>query len=354
LRTFAIGPVPGDPVNLSPLHPITHGGFQIHCDLDGDAISLARLEIGFVHRSAEKLFEVRDYRQGAMLANRHIWTSPTAGEYAYVLATEELLGILISPRADALRLIYCEIDRVLSHLAFLAPVLLVDGISQSREQLANFMAKVTGSRMHHQVIRIGGVAVGLEAETSETLELLLVDVEKELSSINSNELPGLGVGVVKPELIASYGITGPIARSLGIAHDERMFHYGAYRDFTPVVAQAGDVSARLEVLVKEIEQSITLIRGNLDDALATGELLVRTPKNLRVPEGESHQGVEGALGRNSVSLFSSGGLAPARLRLRSASFANLQALEAALIGLPVGLLPLFLAAWPALAGDSDR
>lgn len=352
---FSIGPTDGIPVLLSPLHPLMHGGFRIHCDVDSDVIVAAEVEIGHVHRSAEKLFEVRDYRAGAMLANRHIWTSPTAGEYAFVLAVEELLALPISPRADQLRLVFSELDRILSHLAFLLPVLVPGGMSTVREDLADFLSLTTGSRMHHHVIRIGGVAVDLDEQRIEQLTAILDRVDVEVDQLRSSELLAgfVGIGGVATEMIGSYGITGPIARSAGVLSDRRTTGYGAYRDFNPVVGASGDGAARLEVLIEEVLASRDLVAGTLS-TLGVGELLTRTPKNLRVPEGESHREVEGALGCQGISLFSDGGLAPTRVRLRTPSLAALHALEAVLVGVAVEQLPRLLASWPALPGDADR
>jgi NADH-quinone oxidoreductase subunit D len=332
-----------------------HGGFLLHCEIDGDVIVAARPEIGFVHRSAEKLFEVRDYRQGAMLANRHIWTSPTAGEYAYVLAAEELLGLAVSPRADQLRLVFCEIDRILSHFAFLAPSLAATGSSPAREALADFMARATGSRMHHQVIRIGGVAVDLDGEQVEFLLAMLDGIARESEQMRASAVldRAHGIGVLDTATIDSYGVTGPIARASGVARDERALGYGSYRDFAPAVRSGCDAHARFNLLLDEVEASCALVRTTVTE-LGAGELLVRTPKNLRLPEGSASRGVEGALGRNAIDIVSGAGLAPTRARLRTASFANIHALESALVGVAVSDLSLMLASWPVLAGDADR
>lgn len=351
--TFAVGPVPGEPVPLHPQHPSMHGGYQLHCELDGDLIASAKVEVGFVHRSAEKLLEVRDYRQGAMLANRHIWTSPTAGEYAYVLAAEELLALTVSRRADQLRLIYCEIDRILSHLSFLGPAL--GRLCASREALADFMAITTGARMHHQVIRIGGVASDLDADAAMALMTILDKVAIDVESLTDSEVinSAVGVGVVGEGMINGFGISGPIARAAGIARDERTTGYGAYENFKPAVRFEGDGAARYLVMLDEISASRSLISTTIKE-LEPGELLLRTPRNLRLPEGESHRAVEGGLGRNGVSLFSTGGLAPARVRLRTASFAHFHALEMLLVGLHRDDLMALLASWPVIAGDADR
>lgn len=328
-------------------HPGTHGGFNLDLKVSSGVIDQAEIEIGLMHRGAEKLLEYRDVRQGAMLANRHIWSSPTAGEYAYVLAAEELLGLQPSPRADALRAIYCEIDRIISHLTFLAYLAPL----ASRERWADFMEAATGARMHHQVIRIGGVAFGLDENHFLEIEKLSSETKDEISAL---EVRGQGIGVLTQDVAASYGVTGPIARASGIEWDERMRGYGWYQDFQPVVNRQGDAASRFTQLVREIEQSLQLISGAKSLALSEEELLVKTPKTIRLPEGHAYAAVEGALGSNGISLYSDAGKTPQRARLRTASLSNIAALQAILPGQKESDLPLILASWPFLAGDSDR
>ena len=332
---------------LPKVHPASHGGINLNLQIDAGVIKSASLEIGLMHRGAEKLMEFRDYRQGAALANRHVWSSPTAGEYAYVLAAEELLGMQITPRADAHRAVFCEIDRVISHLTFLsylAPM-------PVREKWANFMERTTGARMHHQVIRIGGVAFSLDAEHLDEAAALSEETRMELRAI---ELPGDGIGVLTSSVASSHGVSGPIARASGVAFDERQRGYGWYQNFQVIVQSSGDAKSRFEQLQAEIAQSLELIELAGRDCSGNDELLQRTPKTIRLPEGEAFASVEGALGSNGVALFSTGGKAPDRLRLRTASLGNLSALEEVLVGTAESDLALCLASWPFLAGDSDR
>lgn len=332
---------------LPKAHPASHGGINIDYRLNDGVVVEARIEIGLMHRGAEKLFEVRDYRQGAMLANRHVWSSPTAGEYAFVLAAEELLGLQISPQADALRLIYCEIDRVISHLTFLSYLKPID----VREKWANFMEVATGARMHHQVIRIGGVAFGLDDNHLDQIRSLSNETETSVASI---DVLGQGIGTLSTSVAASHGVTGPIARASGVAWDERMAGYGWYSTFTPVIGNQGDAASRFNQLIAEVRQSLNLIERASTACIGSDDLLIKTPKTIRLPEGHIYRAVEGALGTNGVDLFSTAGKAPDRLRLRTASLGNLSALQEVLVGTAEVDLPLLLASWPFLAGDSDR
>lgn len=338
---------------LLPLtHPASHGGIDINYSSADGVITDVQIEIGYMHRGAEKLLEYRDYRQGAALSNRHLWTCPTAGEYAYVLAAEELLGLQVSPRADALRAVYCEIDRIISHLTFLQAFPGAQ-LLPTREGFANFMERVTGARMHHQVIRIGGVSFGLEAEDLVAL--------KALGAQTKNDLDGYllptefkGVGILTREVAAQHGVSGPIARASGVPWDERCRDYGWYQNFKPRVGEAGDIPARIQLLIDEVNASLDLIDLAVTDATGVGELLIRTPKTIRLPEGQMHVLVEGALGANGVSLFSAAGRVPDRVRLRTASLANVSALRDVLVGNREEDLAAILASWPFISGDSDR
>jgi NADH-quinone oxidoreductase subunit D len=352
-------------VDLPSTHPASHGGIRIHAEVASGAITAADIEIGFMHRSVEKLFEVRDFRQGAMLANRHTWTSPTAGEYAYVLAAEELLGILPSPAALRLRSIFCEVDRTISHLTFLStiPELSSAGLSAVRHSWMELMEEATGARMHHQVIRIGGVAQGLPPGWSDRAlalgEATADAIEMWRQASNSQLQQFTGIGQLSRLAAEGHGVTGPIARASGLDLDlRRDAPYGNYQSISPEVPadSRGDIPARVSLMAEEVLATCDLLQRLLQDHAdqAEDELLVRTPKNLRVPEGECYAAVEGALGINGVSLFSTGGLSPDRLRLRTASFGNLSGLAEALVGLPVEALAMMIASWPFLSGDADR
>lgn len=337
---------------LPPAHPATHGGINIDYSASNGVIEEVKIEIGLMHRGAEKLMEYRDYRQGAMLANRHIWTSPTAGEYAFVLAAEEMLGMQVTSRASALRAIYCEIDRIISHLTFLQAFPGAHRFSV-REEWADFMERATGARMHHQVIRIGGVAFALDREQVDRIAVLQRQTSADITGYSiPNEFSGHGV--LTNEVASRHGVTGPIARASGIVWDERMSNYGWYHDFQAVSESAGDIPARIRILVDEVHQSLHLIKAAIDAAMSDGEILLRTPKTIRLPEGSAQAFVEGALGANGVSLYSTGGRAPDRVRLRTASLGNLSALEEVLVGMSEAALAPMLASWPFLAGDSDR
>jgi NADH-quinone oxidoreductase subunit D len=373
-RTFGLGLArkEGDQViDLGYSHPSSHGGLRIHCDVEGEFIASAQIEIGFMHRGVEALFTKRDYRQGVMLASRHDWSGPSGGELAYALAIEDLLGLIAPRRASWIRVLICELDRIVSALTFLSAIpdpgslSIRDAMNVHREMISCALERITGARMHHQVIKVGGVAVDVSQQLLSEIEEILSKTTREVDLWQEALAASLqryrNVGVLDRETALGCGASGIIARASGLALDTRIDEpYATYggieclRDRELVVG--GDIRARLASLLVEVGLSIKIIESALEHLRASfGESIAeRTPKVLRLPEGEVYKNVEGALGSSGVALFSNGGRSPIRLRLRTASFGNLAALAPTLAGLAVVDLPILLASWPFLSGDSDR
>ena len=373
-RIFGLGlaRAEGDhPIHLGFSHPSSHGGLRIHCDVENEIIMRAQIEIGFMHRGVEALFPERDYRQGVMLASRHDWSGPSGGELAYALAIEDLLGLTPPVRASWLRVLICELDRIVSALTFLGAIpeptiaMIQRPMNRHREVVAYQLERITGARMHHQVIKVGGVAFDVDeaamSEIAGSLSAILQEVDLWHETLATSLFTYQNVGVLDRDVAMACGASGIIARASGLSLDIRTSEpyatYGELEFFTrrePVVG--GDIPARVASLLNEVELSIAIIEA-ATRALRerVGEPIEeRTPKVLRLPEGETYRNVEGSLGASGVALFSDGGRSPVRLRLRTASVGNLMALEPTLVGLAVVDLPMMLASWPFLSGDSDR
>jgi NADH-quinone oxidoreductase subunit D len=373
-RTFGLGlaRAEGDyAIDLGYSHPSSHGGLRIHCDVEGELITSAKIEIGFMHRGVEALFTKRDYRQGVMLASRHDWSGPSGGELAYALAIEDLLGLIAPMRASWLRVLICELDRIVSALTFLGaiPDLSSSSIRAEmnlrREEIAYVLERITGARMHHQVIKVGGVSVDVNNQALLEIEGLLSSTTQDIDQWHDVMATSLeryrNVGVLDPEIALGCGASGIIARASGLGLDVRIDEpYATYGSVECLAGRhqvaGGDIPSRVAMLLNEVSLSIKIIETALEHLRASvGEPIAeRTPKVLRLPEGEVYKNVEGALGSSGVALFSNGGRSPIRLRLRTASFGNLTALEPTLTGLAVVDLPVLLASWPFLSGDSDR
>src|SRR4051794_31865606 len=222
-------------LNIGPQHPSTHGVLRLRLTLDGERIAAAEPIVGYMHRGAEKLFEVRDYRQIIVLANRHDWLSAFASELGVVLAAERMLGMEVPPRAVWARTLLAELNRVLNHLMFLGSYPLEIGAItpifysfREREQLQRVMEEISGGRMHYMFNRVGGLKEDLPAgwlgRVSAAIDAVRGGVGQLDRLISGNEIfraRTRGVGVLTREQIEQYGVSGPIARAAGVDFDLR-------------------------------------------------------------------------------------------------------------------------------------
>ena len=365
-------------LNLGPGHPSGHGLLRLRLVLDGDRVVTAEPVIGYVHRGAEKLFEARDYRQIIVLANRHDWLGAFASELGVVLAAERLAGIEVPPRGVWARTLLAELNRVLSHLAFLAsyppeiagatPDAGATAAAAARELLQSVMEEVSGGRMHYMFNRVGGLKEELPAGWLGRVQAAAAQVRGGLPQIGaivaaSDEFRRRtrGIGVLSAEQVRQYGVSGPAARASGVDFDLRRDEpYLAYPDLAGVLRvvtrEEGDCLARYECLLGQVEVALDLVDACAARlaSLPPGPLSARLPKVLRVPEGELYAWTEGPLGLNGYYLVSRGGKTPWRLKVRSASFSNVQVLGELVPGHRVGDLTAILGSLFFITGDMDR
>ncbi|NUP49319.1 MAG: NADH-quinone oxidoreductase subunit D [Catenulispora sp.] len=364
-------------LNIGPQHPATHGVLRLRLVLDGERIVSADPIIGYMHRGAEKLFEVRDYRQIIVLANRHDWLSAFANELGVVLAVERMLGMEVPERATWARTLLAELNRVLNHLMFLGSYPLELGAItpifyafREREEIQAVMEEVSGGRMHFMFNRVGGLKdelplgwTGRVREAIAKVRSRMGDIDRLISGNEIFRARTRGVGVLTPEQIASYGVSGPIARASGVDFDLRRDDpYLAYaepelRDRLKVVTRgAGDCLARFEVLLEQAHVSLDLAQACADklDTLPAGPINQRLPKILKVPEGHTYAWTENPLGINGYFLVSHGDKTPWRLKLRSASFNNVQVLSELLPGHLVADMVAILGSMFFVVGDVDK
>ncbi|KGN38152.1 NADH-quinone oxidoreductase subunit D [Knoellia subterranea] len=365
-------------LNIGPQHPATHGVLRLRLTLDGERIVHAEPIIGYMHRGAEKLFEVRDYRQIIVLANRHDWLSAFGNELGVVLAVEEMLGMEVPERAVWLRTMLAELNRVLSHLMFLGSYPLELGAItpvfyafREREELQAVMEEASGGRMHYMFNRVGGLKEDVPAGWLGRVDDAVQAVRRRLPDLESmivgNEIlvaRTRGVGVLDPATAQAYGVSGPIARASGLDVDlRRDAPYLAYAGlFGPdgpgrvVTRTEGDCLARLEVLLEQVHVSLDLVEHCLSvlAGLAAGPVNQRLPKVLKVPEGETYVATENPLGFNGYFLVSRGEKTPWRLKLRSASFNNVQVLTELLPGTLVSDMVAILGSTFFVVGDVDK
>jgi NADH-quinone oxidoreductase subunit D len=362
-------------LNIGPQHPSTHGVLRLRITLDGERISAAEPIIGYMHRGAEKLFEVRDYRQIIVLANRHDWLSAFASELGVVMAVERMLGMEVPVRAVWARTLLAELNRVLNHLMFLGSYPLEVGAItpifysfREREQLQRVMEEISGGRMHYMFNRVGGLKEDLPAgwlgRVTDAVAAVRVGVAQIDKLIMGNEIfraRTRGVGVVTREQIEQFGVSGPIARAAGVDFDLRRDEpYLAYGDLADVLRvptrTEGDSLARFECLLEQVYVSLDLADACVEHLarLPQGPINQRLPKVLKVPEGHTYAWTENPLGINGYYLVSRGEKTPWRMKLRSASFNNVQVLTELLPGNLVADMIAILGSMFFVVGDIDK
>ncbi|HEU4542027.1 MAG TPA: hypothetical protein VFR23_12945 [Jiangellaceae bacterium] len=365
-------------LNIGPQHPATHGVLRLKLTLDGERIVECEPIIGYMHRGAEKLFEVRDYRQIIVLANRHDWLSAFANELGVVLAAERMLGMDVPVRAVWARTLLAELNRVLNHLMFLGSYPLEVGAItpifyafRERETLQQVMEEISGGRMHFMFNRVGGLKEDLPAGWLDRATDAVAGVRRRLPAMRDmilgNEIfiaRTRGVGVVDAETVHAYGVSGPIARASGVdfdlRRDEPYLAYGElFRDGGPgrvVSRQDGDCYARFDVLAEQVSVSLELADRCIEQlrSLPRGPINVKLPKVLKVPEGHTYAWTENPLGLNGYYLVSRGEKTPWRLKLRSASFNNVAMLPELLRGCLIADMVAILGSTFFVVGDIDK
>lgn len=362
-------------LNLGAQHPATHGMLQLALSVEGERIVRAEPVVGYMHRGAEKLFESRDYRQILVLANRHDWLSAFSNELGVVLAVERMLGLEVPERAVWARTLLAELNRVLSHLMFLgsyppelgAPTPVADAFA-AREAVQAVLEEFSGGRIHYMANQVGGLKEDLPAGWLTRAGEAVAAVRRLLPSVGANvtghagfRAATRGVGVIGRELVEGYGLSGPVARASGVDVDLRRDDpYLAYPELAGVLRvvtrDEGDCLARFECLLEQVEISLELADACLERlrALPAGPVNVRLPSVVRAPEGQTYAWTENPLGINGYYLVSRGEKTPWRLKLRTASFNNVQVLGPMLTGSRVRDLAPILASMFFVTGDIDR
>jgi NADH-quinone oxidoreductase subunit D len=359
-------------LNIGPQHPSTHGVLRLKLVLDGERVISCEPIIGYMHRGAEKLFEARDYRQIIVLANRHDWLSAFNNELGVVLAVERLMGLEVPERAVWLRTALAELNRVLNHLMFLGSYPLEIGAItpmfyafRERETLQAVMEEASGGRIHYMFNRVGGLKEEVPAGWTTRARAAIGEVRRRLPDLDNlirrNEIflaRTVGVGVLSAADAAAYGASGPVARASGLdldlRRDEPYLAYGSL-DVPVVTRQTGDCHARFDVLLEQVFVSLDLAEQCLHQVdTLQGPVNVRLPKVLKAPEGHTYAWTENPLGINGYYLVSRGDKTPWRLKLRTASYANVQALSTLIPGCLVPDLIAILGSMFFVVGDVDK
>ncbi len=358
-------------LNIGPQHPSTHGVLRLVLELDGEVIRRAEPVIGYMHRSVEKIVEVRDVRQIGVLMNRHDWLSSMNNEVGFYLAVERLAGIEVPDRATWIRMLIAEWGRILNHLMFMGSYPLELGAMtpmfyafREREMIQGLLEAVTGGRMHFMFCRAGGLKDdlprGFLKQSAEVLGWIRRKLREFEDLIMGNEIIAArtkGIGVLPPALALSYGCSGPVLQASGVPFDPRKDEpYLKYDEveFEVPVGQHGDSYDRLWVLVHRVYQSCNIIEQCMDKLPPGPYVNPKAKPTPKIPEGEIYVHTENPLGVMGYYLVGDGTEFPYQLKLRTASFSNISILPELLPGALVADLIAILGSIFFVVGDVDK
>ncbi len=371
-----VRPVPGGLgehellVNMGPQHPSTHGVLRVILRVDGERIVEARPDVGFLHRCFEKVSEGWTYPQVVPLTDRNDYVSAMTNELAYVIAVEKLLGLEVPEKAQHLRVLIAELQRVASHLVWFGTFALDLGATtpflyaiREREHILDLFEALCGARLTYSYMRIGGVRndlpPGFDRRTREFLELMpsrLREYENLFMKNRIYELRSRGIGRVSAEEAVAYGASGPTLRGSGVdwdlRRDEPYAAYDRYRLRVPL-GRNGDVYDRAYCRFEEIRASLDLIEQVLE-SLPEGEVRAKVPRVIKPPPGEVYSRVESPRGEVGVYLVSDGGPNPYRVKWRAPSFVHLQLLPLMAKGHVIADMVAIIGSIDIILGEVDR
>ena len=384
-------------INMGPQHPSTHGVLRLMLELQGETVLRCKPIIGYLHTGMEKTGEALTYMQGGTNVTRMDYLSPLNNELVFSLAVEKLLGIEgdIPERAVWMRMLLSELNRMSSHLLFLATNGMdIGAVSmmlygwREREDVLRFFQKVTGLRMNHNFIRPGGVAADLPAGWREDVLNILENLPSRLAEYDilmtgqpiwRERLQG--VGAITAREAMALGATGPILRSTGVAWDlRRDMPYLRYEEveFDVIVGQYGDAYDRYAIRFNEIRESMKIVYQILD-RMPSGDYRIQNKKvtpppraridesmealihhfkifteGFKVPEGEVYVGIESPRGEIGCYIVSDGSSTPYRMHMRAPSFVNIQALPHMMRGGLVADAVAVISSVDPVLGEVDR
>jgi NADH-quinone oxidoreductase subunit D len=357
-------------LSIGPAHPATHGVFRIVFEMDGERIVRARPVIGYMHRGFEKLAEFRDYRQIMALVNRHDWLSGFANELGVALAVEQMLEMEVPERAQWIRMLMAEWNRILNHLMFIGSFALELGAItpmfyafREREDIQHLLEAATGGRLHFTYNQVGGVKIDLPSGFLRESERLVGVMRERMPDyfdlVLGNEIfrgRTVNVGPLPTEVALSIGVTGPALQATGLAEDARVTEPYLQYDRVTVdvpVGTNGDAFDRFDVLLRRIMASIDII-DQIHGHIGAGPVNQKLPKMVKAPEGWTYVRTENPLGQLGYWLESDGGRTPWRLKMRTPSFSNVQAIPYLVEGQLLADAISILGSVFFVVGDIDR
>ena len=382
-------------LSMGPQHPSTHGVLRLDLRLDGELVIKAIPDIGYLHTGMEKLFEYKKYQQGIVITDRMDYLNPLGNNLAYVMAAEKLLGIEVPERAQIVRVLMCELQRIASHMVWFGTSCLDMGAMtpfwftfKEREKILNIIENASGGRMTPSYFRIGGLMMDLPAGFENRVKQFLEGFPDALNTfdtlITGNTIwhsRTQGIGVISREDAIDWGLTGPCLRGSGVDIDLRRDNpYSGYEtyDFEVPVENDGDVWSRFIVRMRELRESHKIVQQALE-RLKPGPTKADAPKvvlpdrddmrkhmdslihhflivaeGFNVPEGEVYHPIEGSKGELGCYLRSNGGPKPDRVHFRGPSFVNLSALPVMAEGEMIADVVAIIGSLDIVLGEIDR
>ncbi|MGA2325641.1 MAG: NADH-quinone oxidoreductase subunit D [Bryobacteraceae bacterium] len=357
-------------INMGPQHPSTHGVLRVILKLDGEKVIGTECVIGYLHRGVEKIGENRTYQQFVPYVDRMDYVASVSNGLGFCLAVEKLLGVEAPPRAQAVRVILTELNRICSHLLWLGTHCLDIGaitplfyVMREREEILNIYEKYCGARLTTHAFRIGGLQYelydGFEQEVKAACDFIAPKIDEYERLLTGNRIwvgRLKGIGVLNAEDCKQYGVTGPMLRAAGVKWDLRKAQpYSGYEqyEFAIPTGENGDTYDRYLVRMEEMRQSIRIIRQAVEK-IPAGPIMGKVPKVIKPPVGEAYVSIEAPKGELGYFVVSDGSTQPYRVRVRPPSFVNLQALDKMARGSLVADLVAVIGTIDIVLGEVDR
>ena len=357
-------------VNMGPQHPSTHGVLRLKLKIDGETVVGCEPVIGYLHRGTEKLCEGLSYPMVEPITDRLDYVCAMSENLGYVGAVEKLCGIPVPERADFVRVILVELNRIASHLLWLGTHALDIGAMtvflycfRERETILDLFEEFCGARLTYNAFRIGGLLEDLPPGLTDRCRQFVKvfpACQKEYEDLLTQNRIWLkrtkGIGVISGEEAIEIGLTGPSLRGSGVGYDVRRAHpYSVYErfEFDVPTGENGDTYDRYLVRMEEMRQSLRIIEQALD-TLPEGPIRAKVPNWLKPPKGEVYHSVESPRGEQGFYIVSDGTDKPYRMRFRGPSFANLQALPQLCQGHLVADVVALIGTLDIVLGDVDR
>jgi NADH-quinone oxidoreductase subunit D len=360
-------------INMGPVHPSTHGVFRMRVVLDGEVIEDIEPVFGYLHRGIEKLAEERTYHGFIPLTDRLDYIASMSNNFGYVLAVEKLAGIKVPERAEYIRVIMAELQRISTYLIVIGAFLNDCGayftpfmyMFREREKIIDLFEMVSGQRLTYNYMRIGGVNEDLPEEFLPALNKFISQMSFYVNEfdrlLKENEIllaRSKGIGILSGDSAINYSITGPVLRASGVKWDlRRTDPYSIYDrfEFDIPTGSAGDTWDRYRVRVEEIRQSLRIIK-QAAEKIPAGPVKTKLPylSLVRPPAGEVYTHIESPKGELGFYLVSDTSIAPYRCHIRAPSLINLTALKEMSIGWKIADLFAIFGSVDLTMGEADR